>query len=250
MSKKLILTFDIDGLRAFNNFEKLKKDDYIEKGTLKIIDFLKDNRINATFFLVGKNILDFPSIHKKLNNYDIGNHTYSHPQNISLMDNNQKKEEIMKCHKIIKNIYDKAPNKFRAPDYMIDFDIIKILKGNNYILDSSLLRVIYPIKYLKNYFKNKGIINDSIEFPPTSYILPFNGTSIINYGFSFSFKIFNHLLKKNKIFILNFHARDFVNKMINHPFYFRRKFASEISIKFLKFAYKSCEMISMQEYLN
>lgn len=48
--------------------------------TPQILDILKDKDVKATFFVVGKKVLKYPEIAKRIVNegHDIGNHTHSH----------------------------------------------------------------------------------------------------------------------------------------------------------------------------
>lgn len=240
----LILTFDIDGLRGFNNYKTLDKDIFLERGIPEILSFLDKANVNATFFLVGQNILDFPALHKQLKKFEVGNHTYSHPQNFT--KHSLKQEEIKKAHNIIKKNLGRSPRLFRAPDYQIDGEIIRILKENKYKYDSSLIKVLFPFKYHKIYKKQKKLLNDKFEIPLTSFILPFNGTSIISYGEFLSKKIFNYLSKRNVNMVLNFHARDFVNyhsKSFN-LYYKNRKKALKVTLSFLHYAIAHSNKVS------
>lgn len=49
--------------------------------TPKLLDLLKERRIRATFFMVGRNVARYPDIVKRVvdEGHEIGNHTWSHP---------------------------------------------------------------------------------------------------------------------------------------------------------------------------
>jgi len=121
---------------------------------------------------------------------------------------------------------------FRAPDYQIDADLINILKGLDYRGDSSIVKVLIPPGYLMNCIKQRAISRDEFEFPLTSFIIPFNGTSAIFMGFGPTRLIFEFLLKINKVIIINFHDRDFVNMKIDKPGFWRRENALDTTLKF------------------
>ncbi len=52
------------------------------KHTPKILDILKEKKVKATFFAVGKKVEKYPEIAQRIVNegHDIGNHTYSHKE--------------------------------------------------------------------------------------------------------------------------------------------------------------------------
>ena len=51
------------------------------KSTLEVLEILKKNNIKATFFMVGKNVKNFPHLARQVgvDGHAIGNHTWSHP---------------------------------------------------------------------------------------------------------------------------------------------------------------------------
>jgi peptidoglycan/xylan/chitin deacetylase (PgdA/CDA1 family) len=52
------------------------------KLTPKLLDLLKERGIKATFFVIGKNVAEFPDIAKRIvdEGHEIANHSWSHPQ--------------------------------------------------------------------------------------------------------------------------------------------------------------------------
>jgi peptidoglycan/xylan/chitin deacetylase (PgdA/CDA1 family) len=52
------------------------------KLTPKLLDMLKERKVHATFFVVGKNAAEYPDILKRIvaEGHEIGNHSWSHPQ--------------------------------------------------------------------------------------------------------------------------------------------------------------------------
>ncbi len=250
LPNKVILSFDVDGQRVFDFLDHLEKDFFLEEGLPRAVEFLKNNRLDATFFTVGKNIIEFPDVHKDLKDFEIGNHTYSHPYYLTRKPFKEKKYEIDKAHSIIKDFYGITPIMFRAPDYQIDADIIKILKDLGYRGDSSMIKVLMPPGYLINYIKQRSLFRDKFEFPLTSFIIPFNGTSIIFLGLTVAKLIFEYLLKINKVIVLNFHARDFVNMKIDKPGFWRREKALETTLEFLDYINKRCNIMSFRQFFD
>lgn len=75
-----------------------------------VLDFLKANDIQATFFCVGNNILKYPEIYQRIisEGHRVGNHTMNHEKskNVSFK---QYKESIRETEKLVQN------NLFRPP---------------------------------------------------------------------------------------------------------------------------------------
>lgn len=250
LSNTVILSFDVDGQRVFDFLDHLDKDYFLEEGLPRAVTYLKERGLDATFFTVGKNILEFPDVHRLLKDFEIGNHTYTHPYFLTRKTLREKEFEIKENHALIQNFYGVTPTMFRAPDYQIDTDIINILKELGYKGDSSMIKVLLPTPYLRHYLKHRSIANDPIEFPPTSFIIPFNGTSVIFYGLKPSILIFECLLKMHKVININFHARDFVNMKIEKSGFWRRGKAMETTMQFLDYMNKRCNVVSFQQYFE
>lgn len=250
LTNTVILSFDADGKRAFGSYDKLEKDPILEEGISKAVEFLKQNNLDATFFVVGQNVSDFPRIHEKLKGFEIGNHTYSHPKCLTKKNISEKEFEIKKGHSIITDFFGVPPKMFRAPDYQIDKNIIRILKDMGYNGDSSLLKVLLPLRYFLNFINQKSLKKDNFEFPLTSFIIPFNGTSVILYGFDMAKLIFEYLLIFKKPIIINFHARDFVNIKINEAGFLRREKSLQTTLKFLNYMKTRCDIFSFRHFIE
>ena len=85
--------------------------------TKKIIDILKKNNCNATFFVLGNKVEIYQDILRKSlkNGNEIGNHSYSHKWLIKLNEE-QLKEQIYKTQDIIKETTGYTPTLLR-PTY-------------------------------------------------------------------------------------------------------------------------------------
>lgn len=84
--------------------------------TLKIIDILKEFEVNATFFLVGFWVEEYPEMVKALNdaNIEIGTHSNTHADFVNLSES-EIKLELETSVNLIKNITGKSVELFRAP---------------------------------------------------------------------------------------------------------------------------------------
>lgn len=97
--------------------------------TPQILNLLKQNKINATFFLIGKNAEKYPGLVKEevADGDAIGNHTYSHTLNYKEGPNGFV-EDVNKCDEILKSIVgDKYDSKLlRFPGGSWDSKYLKL----------------------------------------------------------------------------------------------------------------------------
>lgn len=92
-------------------------DDGPSKYTSKILDILKENNANATFFVIGNKVEIFKETIKKMVEFgnEIGNHSYSHKW-LTKLDKQDFEMEIKKTQEIIKEITGYTPTLLR-PTY-------------------------------------------------------------------------------------------------------------------------------------
>jgi polysaccharide deacetylase family sporulation protein PdaB len=100
--KKVALTFD-DGPDA--------------KFTDQILDILKKQNVNATFFVVGDHVPAHKEVMKRIvnNGHELGNHSYSH-MDLTKLEQTQLEAEIEKTDEIIKS-YSGSPSNLLRPPY-------------------------------------------------------------------------------------------------------------------------------------
>ena len=84
--------------------------------TPRLLDYLKKERVKATFFLIGRNVESFPEIVKRIieEGHEIGSHTYKHP-NLDQLNFSQAYEEVYQGIQAIEKVTGKAPILFRPP---------------------------------------------------------------------------------------------------------------------------------------
>ena len=84
--------------------------------TLDILNILKSYNVNATFFMVGFWVEDYPDMVKAIDEQgiEIGTHSNTHPDFTTLSDD-QMKLELETSIKLIKDITTKEVELFRAP---------------------------------------------------------------------------------------------------------------------------------------
>lgn len=101
-SDHLVLTFD-DG-----------PDPLITPAILKI---LRDNRVRATFFLIGKKAEEYPELVRQIQGegHEIGNHSYSHSYDLGFFSENKLLQDLRQCSEILNEIVSKKVTFFRPP---------------------------------------------------------------------------------------------------------------------------------------
>lgn len=99
--KKISLTFD-DGPHEM---------------TVLVLDVLRQYKVKATFFCIGKNIEAHPDILKKIieEGHTVGNHSYSHSRFFDFYRKKQVIAEIEKTDALLKSVLGKNPILFRPP---------------------------------------------------------------------------------------------------------------------------------------
>ena len=110
------------------------------KGLDKIIDMLRKNETNATFFVVGELVEKNPEIIDKIieNDHEIGFHTMYHNKIDSLGFNEKFPNELSKFSKMTNH----KSKGFRAPTFSLNEKsswIIDSLVESNYVYDSSIV---------------------------------------------------------------------------------------------------------------
>jgi polysaccharide deacetylase family sporulation protein PdaB len=88
-----------------------------DKTPLPVIDILKANHIQSTFFLSGPWVKQYPEVPRRIKSdgNEIASHGYRHI-NLSNLSKNEIKEEIMKAHNNIKEVTQTDANLIRTPN--------------------------------------------------------------------------------------------------------------------------------------
>ena len=99
-------------------------------GTLRILDILKKQGVNATFFLIGNNV----ALHKELakeivaQGNEVGNHTLNHANLVEMDSENDVRSEMSDTQDIIEEVCGTRPTAFRSPYLRLNERTEKILK--------------------------------------------------------------------------------------------------------------------------
>jgi hypothetical protein len=140
------ISIDVDPLECYYQIHGItvKKGDNIvyEQAIPRFLDILDNFGFKATFFLIGKDVREGGN-HEVIKEiaragHEIGNHTWSHPYNLTRLSPAVIWEEIERAHLILKDATGSAISGFRAPGYNINQDIVTGLKALHYTYDSSI----------------------------------------------------------------------------------------------------------------
>jgi peptidoglycan/xylan/chitin deacetylase (PgdA/CDA1 family) len=84
--------------------------------TTELLDFLDQESLKATFFVVGSRCISFPPILQSeyMDGHQIAVHTWSHPP-LTTLTNEQIIAELGWTKKVIKDILGVTPNMMRPP---------------------------------------------------------------------------------------------------------------------------------------
>ncbi len=85
--------------------------------TPQVLDILKKYNAKATFFLIGKNIKQYPNLAERIvgEGHTVGNHSFSHSQTIDFKNQNGWLKELEETDLEIMKITGKKPKFFRPP---------------------------------------------------------------------------------------------------------------------------------------
>lgn len=99
----------------------------------KILEVLKNNNVQITFFMVGDWVDKNPEAVKKIHEagHEIGNHSNTHPH-VNNLTYEQNLEEIEKCSQKIEQLTGTKPTLYRAPYGEYNETVIKVAFENGY----------------------------------------------------------------------------------------------------------------------
>ena len=111
----------------------------VKEGLPWLLEFLRKEKIIATFFVVGQTLEANKEILRKIaqQGHEIGVHGYTHKRfdSISFKEKNEELKKSISAHKKILNI---KPKGFRAPQHSIDEETFTLLKSHGFEYDSSI----------------------------------------------------------------------------------------------------------------
>jgi peptidoglycan/xylan/chitin deacetylase (PgdA/CDA1 family) len=143
------LTFDPDtlGLDLFPNgvlpLHQQRALEDVSYGRIlpRILDFLRESGVVATFFVIGRHAEQYPAMVNELvrQGHEVANHTMTHPRHFSSLSPEAVKNEIETCHAVLARVTGREPTGFRAPGYTINSVMLAALVERGYTYDASLV---------------------------------------------------------------------------------------------------------------
>lgn len=147
MGFEKILTIDLEDWYQTSdlNIDPSRWGDYesrITKNTFTILDVFSEQKITATFYVLGYVAKQHPKLIKEISRrgHHIGSHGVHHKM-VSKMTHDEFREDVKESKGILEDITGKEVNCFRAPSWSISFEnlwALEILEEEKYICDSSL----------------------------------------------------------------------------------------------------------------
>jgi peptidoglycan/xylan/chitin deacetylase (PgdA/CDA1 family) len=185
-------------------------------GTKRILDFLREQRLRATFFVTGFFAERRPEIVMRIRDegHEIGCHSYRDEMLTSLAYI-RAKNSIDKATKILSEIVGDDVIGFRAPMCSISKSIIAVLKEDDYRYDSSVHPTFIPGRYnMLSYPPHPFYFENSIlEIPisVTPYLrLPVGWWWLRNLGAKYTVMAAKTILSRVGALVFYFHPWDVV----------------------------------------
>lgn len=125
----------------------------------ELLKLLKEENVIASFFCIGKNIEEYPTIFKQMytDGHILGNHSYYHNNNFNLQNTNKVYSELEKTNEIIKKNIGKTPLLFRPPNGVSNPMLAKALKQTN------LCSVGWNLRSFDTFYKNPEEIFNKLK---------------------------------------------------------------------------------------
>jgi hypothetical protein len=165
------VSVDLDPLRCYFQIHGLGApeaslaDVVLRRGLPRFFQLFAEHGVAATFFVVGSDITEHGGNGERGQDagatadgalptpaaaarallkeavsagHELGNHSFSHPYDLSRLPRAQIEREIGDCHQALRTLTGRAPVGFRAPGYELSSDVIGVLESFGYRYDSSL----------------------------------------------------------------------------------------------------------------
>ena len=113
-----------------------------EKYTTELLDRLAKYDVPATFFLIGKNVEQYPEIVKRIQSegHEIANHSYDHPI-LPFYSKREIQRQIDSTSSLIESAAGVIPKYFRPPMGLLTSSVIDIIEASGHI---AVIGDVYP----------------------------------------------------------------------------------------------------------
>lgn len=104
----------------------------VKGSTDRILKILKEKNVRATFFCIGKNIIDSELLVMQIDaeGHLIGNHSFEHGKWFDLQSSAKMEEELTKTNDVISRVISKKPRLFRPPYGVTNPNLAKAVGEN------------------------------------------------------------------------------------------------------------------------
>lgn len=141
MVKKIIVTVDVE-----RDISKYLNNSYIgvEQGIPALLSVLNEFRVKADFFITGDICAKYPLLIKRIleEGHDIGAHGFDHGVGFDYYCTNKtdaQYKDLSRTTELIEKTTGIRPKMFRAPNFSVNNNTIKVLEKLRYEIDSSVL---------------------------------------------------------------------------------------------------------------
>ena len=103
------------------------------KYTAEILNILRNNNVNITFFFGGNWLEEYPHLVKEIatNGHEVGNHSYTHPH-MAQLGREEIVQELNRTNELIKELTGEEPDLFRPPFGEYNNRLIKTSRTEGY----------------------------------------------------------------------------------------------------------------------
>lgn len=134
----------------FPGGDRPSSDPVYEKGILRFLDLFAELNIKATFFIIGRDLVNkshFKIIRRIVDEgHEIANHTLNHRSDFLKLSSKEKEEEIVGADRLVREMLGIKMIGFRSSSYEVDAETFRILKENGYLYDCSMLpSFLFPL---------------------------------------------------------------------------------------------------------
>jgi peptidoglycan/xylan/chitin deacetylase (PgdA/CDA1 family) len=158
----LNVKFDKEKFSVINRGKEvaLTFDDGPAEHTEAVLDILKKENVQATFFIIGKNTVGKETLLKRMQaeGHSIGNHSFNHGFNFDWQSAAKMQEEIEQTNQAIESITGKPVTLFRPPYGVTNPNLGKALRNSNLKSIGWSLRSMDTVAKDKQQLLNKILI--------------------------------------------------------------------------------------------
>ncbi|GAB4366641.1 MAG: DUF3473 domain-containing protein [Calditrichia bacterium] len=276
-----ILTFDLEEWFQVENLKAaIKRSDWESKkstvveNTHRILELLRENKVTATFFILGWVAERFPEMVRTLiqNGHEVACHGFGHhlTSHLSLTE---LEDDIYRSKSLLEDITGGPVIGYRAPSFSISSDVTGILARLNFVYDSSLNLFSLNSRYGHIDTPLYEVSNGVFQLENGLYEIPLSSVKMLNYHIPVSggafFRIFPYWLfkamvkkkmKYDTLYVFYLHPWEFEpgqervhDIKLNYRFrhYYGLKHTEEKLKKFIQFLRNlECEFLSIRQFIE